>query len=353
MAVPIQNVYYLLCYAWDFLEARNLVDLAAVPGNRVENLLGKVLQDGVAHLIRRGLDRGYIDFDAEGRRLRGKLLLSETVGRVLLPRGRVACRMDELSYDVPHNRVIKTAMRALIGVPKLDAGIRTALRGHCRRLHMVTDVELSPAAFRQIQLHRNVARYSFLVNVAHLVALSFLPDEKTGQKRFYPFTASEQEMGQVFEAFVRNFLRHEQNLFGVSRAKVSWNVDPETSSDPAWLPEMQTDAMLTNPGQRIVIETKYYATPYHSRYGGRKLISSHLYQLLTYLMQLRATHGPEPTGVLLYASAGEEQRLEYRLGGHRILVRSLNLDRDWKTIHRDLLGLATELAQNTSVRLSA
>lgn len=97
MAVPIRNVYYLLCYAWDRLEARNLVDVDAVPGNRVENFLGKVLQEGVAHLIRRGLDRGYVPIDEEGRRLREKLLLSETVARVLLPRGRIACRMDDLS----------------------------------------------------------------------------------------------------------------------------------------------------------------------------------------------------------------------------------------------------------------
>ncbi len=126
MAVPVQNIYYLLCYAWNRLEARDLVDVDAIPGNRVVNLLGKVLADGVANLIRRGFDRGYVAFEEEGRRLRGKLLVSETLKRSLLPRGRVACYVDDLSYDVPHNRVIKAAMRALIGVPGLDPGIRSA-----------------------------------------------------------------------------------------------------------------------------------------------------------------------------------------------------------------------------------
>ena len=123
MAVPVQNIYYLLCYAWNRLEARDLVDVDAIPGNRVVNLLGKVLADGVANLIRRSFDRGYVAFEEEGRRLRGKLLVSETLKRSLLPRGRVACYVDDLSYDVPHNRVIKAAMRALIGVPGLDPGI--------------------------------------------------------------------------------------------------------------------------------------------------------------------------------------------------------------------------------------
>ena len=60
MSVTVQNIYYLLCYAWDRLEARNLVDVTSIPGNRIENLLGKVLHDGVAHLIRSGFDRGYV-----------------------------------------------------------------------------------------------------------------------------------------------------------------------------------------------------------------------------------------------------------------------------------------------------
>ena len=111
MTIPVRNVYYLLCYAWDAIEAQSQIDVAAIAGNRVENLLGKVLQEGVAHLIRRGLDRGYVTEEQETRRLRGKLLLSETVGRMLLPRGRAACSVDEFNHDVPHNRVIKAAMR--------------------------------------------------------------------------------------------------------------------------------------------------------------------------------------------------------------------------------------------------
>src|SRR6266705_1748422 len=111
MAINVRNVYYLLCYAWDRLECWNLVNLDAIPGNRVENLLGKTLQDGVGHLIRRGIDRGYISHDEDAQRLRGKLLLSDTIARALSPRGRVACRSDELSHDVPHNQVIKAAMR--------------------------------------------------------------------------------------------------------------------------------------------------------------------------------------------------------------------------------------------------
>ena len=120
-------------------------------------------------------------------------------------------------------------------------------------------------------------------------------------------------MGALFEAFVRNFLRREQTTFDVSTPKVPWDLESIGGSDPAWLPEMRTDITLTNASRRVVVETKYYATPYQSRYGSKKLISGHLYQLLTYLSQLAAGGGIKPIGVLLYAGTGSEQ-LQYRLG---------------------------------------
>ena len=345
MAVPVKNIYYLLCYAWDRLEARELVDVGAVSGNRIENLLGTVLSNAVADLIRHGLDRGYLPYEEEGRRLRGKLLLSDVVKRTLLPRGRVVCNVDELSHDVPHNRLIKAAMVVLVGLPGLDQELRGTLRSLGRCMDTVTDIDLSAAAFRNVQLHRNVARYAFVVNLCSLIARSLLPDEKTGSKRFHPFSTSEQEMGLLFQAFVRNFLQREQDVFQVSGRSVPWDIDPADRSDSAWLPQMLVDVMLTSSDRRVVIETKFYATPYQKRYGTRTLISNHLYQILTYVSQLHATPGPAPVGVLLYAGAGEQHRLDYRIGSHELLVRSVDLSRNWRDIHRGLIALAHELEQ--------
>jgi 5-methylcytosine-specific restriction enzyme subunit McrC len=345
VAVPVQNIYYLLCYAWDRLEARGLVDAASVPGNRVENLLGAVLDAAVGHLIRRGLDRGYRAIVEEERAIRGKLLMGPTVKRDLLPLGRAVCEYDELTLDVPHNRVLKAAMRALLSVPTLDRAIAGRLRRHAERFRDVSDLPaLDAAAFRAVQLHRNTAGYAFALHVSELVARSFIADQRTGQRRFHPFTQSDQEMGALFEAFVRNFLRREQDAFQVSADHVPWHVEPLPASDLDWLPRMKTDVTLASPTRRIVLETKCYARPYQDRFETRrKLISSNLYQILTYVSQLSRTPGPEPIGVLLYAQVGEQQRLDYRLGGLTVLVRTLDLLQPWQAIHRDLLHLAQEL----------
>jgi 5-methylcytosine-specific restriction enzyme subunit McrC len=345
MGVPVENIYYLLCYAWDRLQARDVIPAGGVPGNRVENLLGMVLQRGVADLVRRGLDRGYLPFEETGRSLRGKVVWTETLNRLLLEQARVACQTDELSHDVPHNRVIKAAMRAVLSLPGLDAGIAAGLREQFRRLQDVSDISLTPDAFRRVQLHRNVARYAFLVNIARLVERSFIPDPHSGSQRFHPFNANEQEMGRVFEAFVRKFLEREQEGLNVDAPKVKWVLDSLESSDPRWLPEMQTDVVLTGPGVRVVIETKYYATPYQERAeGSRKVISEHLYQLLSYLTHLRAKPGPAPVGVLLYAGPGIGESLRYKLDGQSVYIRNLDLSNEWRQIHCDLNALVHELS---------
>jgi 5-methylcytosine-specific restriction enzyme subunit McrC len=107
---------------------------------------------------------------------------------------------------------------------------------------------------------------------------------------------------------------------------------------------MQTDNSLSRQGQTIIVETKMYANALQQRSDGApKLISEHLYQLLTCLTQHAWSTGSAPLGVLLYAGLGLGQPLHYELGGHMVLVRSLDLDQPWNLIHRDLLALAKEL----------
>jgi hypothetical protein len=43
--------------------------------------------------------------------------------------------------------------------------------------------------------------------------------------------------------------------------------------------------------------------------------------------------------MLLYPVVDEAFAFEYRLKGHRIAVRSVNLNQDWQHIHTDLLSL--------------
>ena len=46
MSVSVQNIYYLLCYAWDRLEARSLVDVSSIPGTASRICLARCFRMG-------------------------------------------------------------------------------------------------------------------------------------------------------------------------------------------------------------------------------------------------------------------------------------------------------------------
>jgi len=61
MDIPILNIYYLLSYAWDKLDEAEPKEVSQVDNHNVINLFARVLSNRTAYLLRRGLDRGYIE----------------------------------------------------------------------------------------------------------------------------------------------------------------------------------------------------------------------------------------------------------------------------------------------------
>ena len=48
--------------------------------------------------------------------------------------------------------------------------------------------------------------------------------------------------------------------------------------------------------------------------------------------------GPKHEGILLYPQAGEPLRADIRLEGFRIQARTVDLNRDWRDIHGEMLA---------------
>lgn len=350
--IPAANIYYLLCYAWDWMEGQILVDVDALRGDNVQDLLGLALAEGTSRLLRRGIDRAYVGVQEEGRTPRGKIAIGECVSRCLHERGLVAYVADELRPDVLHNQLLATTIGRLARAD-VDSTVAWKLRQVARRFPPVSAIEPTPSLFRRVHLHRHNASYRFLLNLCELILGHLLPEGSTGMFRFHDFRANAQEMGLLFQEFVRNFLTREQRHFGVTAETVPWDATAEDPSQLQWLPRMQTDVSLVAPGRKVVIEVKYPANLFQTAYGGNpKLHSSHLYQLLSYLKNLEARGGAHATatGVLLYASAGQRLDLHYQIGRHGVLVRAVDLSRHWQEIHRDLLRLIADVTHHSELQ---
>ena len=338
--IPIENLYYLFCYAWGRFPEGKSIATGATTSPSVVDLLAKVLANGVKRLLKSGLDRGYVEYSEELTRLRGRVQVSESVSRNLFVSARAHCTYDELSEDVLHNQIIKSCLKRLSMVDGVNEELAHDLRVLHRRLGRVSDVRLTNGLFRLVQLHRNIGAYDLLLRICELIHHGLIPEQKGIRSRFADILADEARMSAVFEEFVRNFYRAEQQGFRVKSEWIEWESGSLDEKHKAFLPTMRTDVTLRSDERLIVIDTKYYRQTFVDYMGKERVRASHLYQLFTYLKNLETRQGPmRVEGMLLYPSVNRQVLLDYNLGGHRIRVVTLNLNQPWPRIHKDLLDI--------------
>ena len=349
--IPIANIYYLLCYAWDVLEEKDtLADVDALDSTDLLNLFARVLVNGTRRLIRRGLDRGYLSREDEIPGVRGKLLVTQTLRRNLLRHGRAACAWDELEYDTLPNRILKTTLQRLHEADELDAGTRADVHDLLRWLAPVRNIELHAEHFRRVQLHRNNRIYAFLLHICEFVHEHWLPAEYVGGRRFRDFVRD--GLSKLFENFVLNFYRHELPAdWNVSAPVIQWQFTSPNADAQALVPRMETDVCLHGPGRAIILDTKFYAQALKAgAYGTARLPSANLYQLFTYLRQQSCEPGWEQAeGVLLYPRTTRNFDAEFTTHGHRIRALSLDLAQTWQNIHVALMQIVAAGPASPSV----
>lgn len=339
--IPIANIYYLLCYAWDHIEERDVVRLDELKElESVHDLLGKVLAQGTFRLIRSGIDRGYREMREDLAGIRGKIAVGETAKRALRARGRVVCDFGELSHDVLHNRILRSTLGLLLRLPSLDSNVYAEIRNAYTKLNGVRVLCLSRRLFRQVQIDRNRRYYRFLLSVCRLIHEQLLIDDQSGEVKFADF--SEDRMEKLYEDFIIGFYAREQDQYLINHQGrgIAWSDEGTPDEHRSKLPRMEADVILEAPDRRIIMDAKYYREAFGGRYGG-KLHSDNLYQLLAYLRNREATNmpGPRHEGILLYPTVDEPVEATVCLEGFWIRARNIDLAQDWRNIHRDMLKL--------------
>jgi len=93
--IPIENIYYLLCYAWDRLDEKEKVAVDIDDKTELLDLFAKILISGSKILLKRGIDKNYIEDEQIVLGVKGKLNLSQTVKRQLLKQQQTICVFDE------------------------------------------------------------------------------------------------------------------------------------------------------------------------------------------------------------------------------------------------------------------
>jgi len=339
--IPIKNLYYLLCYAWDVLDEGGLAEVGTVQAPDLENLMASVLTHRLERLLRRGLERDYQEKHEDSTCIRGRVDFQETTKRMLRRRQAAHVIFDELSPDTLPNKILKATIKVLLRFDTLSATNREELAGLYRGLRDISDTRVSASSFYRIRLHRNNQDYRLLLSICEMVHRYVLPQEHGDGMRFVDF--NQDQMWKVFQLFVTNFYRRRQTKYTVNPNAFSWLVSQSPQLERFSLPRLETDIVLTSATSRIIVDTKFFEEPFDRRYDKETVRPGHLNQMFAYLQNVAARDERRRTidGLILYAAVSGEFLQDWKLFGHSLRIAGVDLSRDWADIERILLSVIT------------
>lgn len=345
MQIPIENIYYLLCYAWNKLDEKDRVDVSIDDKTELLDLFAKVLINATKILLKRGIDKSYIDKTEELAGVKGKLQFSQTLKSNILFKQRTICSFDDFSENIISNRILVSTIYRLTRTNNLDKQLKYELVTLLRMLSNIEQIGITHSIFKQVRLNRNNHFYGFVMNVCEIIYESTFPSEEQGKYKFADFTRDDNKMNQLFEAFIRNYYKVEQKKYNtVKKETIKWQFDKTETDSIQYLPIMETDITLENSEEKIIIDAKFYRETMNLYYDREKIKSTNLYQLFSYLLNQQDGNmkTQNATGILLYPTITQDYDLEFHYKDHKIKIMTLNLNSNWRNISyrlNEIIGL--------------
>jgi 5-methylcytosine-specific restriction enzyme subunit McrC len=344
MQIPIENIYYLLCYAWNKLDEKERVNVSIDDKTELLDLFAKVLINATKMLLKRGIDKNYIDQTEELAGVKGKVQISQTLKSNLLFKQRTMCTFDDFSANIISNRILISTIYRLTRTKGLDKQLKNELVGLKRMLFNIEQIEITNSLFKQVRLNRNNYFYGFVMNVCQIIYESTFPSEEQGKYKFSDFTRDDSKMNQLFEAFIRNFYKIEQRKYKTVRKEtIKWQFDNTDNESYQYLPQMETDITLENNEEKIIIDAKFYRETMTLNYDKERIKSANLYQLFSYLLNQedRTSKTKNATGILLYPTIETDYNLNFKYNDHNIQIRTVNLNSNWRNISLRLKNIVS------------
>ena len=339
--IPIQNVYYMLSYAFQVLNEQGYKNIATEQFNNVAELCAAILSKGISVQLKRGLGREYIPETDALSAIRGKIDISESIKTRTMLKKQLVCQYDDFSVNNYMNQVIKTTVELL-----LRSDISKTRKKELRKLFVLfSEVEMLNAhnINWSFQYNRNNQTYRMLISICYLIVKGLLQTNSDGTKKLMEFI-DEQRMSRLYEKFILEYFRREHPEILANASQIPWQLDDDMN---AMLPVMQTDITLSKDEKTLIIDAKYYSNTMQTQYDVHTLHSGNLYQIFTYVKNKESQLSSQPhevSGMLLYARTDEVilPNNTYRMSGNRISVRTLNLDCNFEEIAAQLDAIASE-----------
>ena len=339
--IPIQNIYYMLSYAFRTLTKQGYREMSTEKFSNTADLMTEILIAGISQQLKRGLGRAYIEQMEDIPVIRGRVNITESVKRQTMINRKLYCVYDDFSVNNSKNRIIKSTALLL-----LRADVAKQRKSRLRKLLVYFDkVELIDLRTVDWNIHydRNNQTYRMLISICYLVVKGLLQTQADGKTKIMDFL-DDQQMYHLYEKFILEYYKKEYSYIKTNAAQIKWQLDDGMGY---MLPNLLSDITLEYDNKVLIIDAKYYSHIMQNRYEKETIRSANMFQIFTYVKNKEAELMDKPhevAGMLLYAQTdnGPQPDYRYKMSGNMISVKTLNLNCNFEDIRKQLNGIVTD-----------
>jgi 5-methylcytosine-specific restriction enzyme subunit McrC len=246
-----------------------------------------------------GLHRGYLERSERRPFLQGQLDLPAHLRGRNNGKDQLHCRFEEFTTDLPCNQIPKATAKLVLQSQLLGEGLRLALRRSLQAFTSVTLIPIDRDCFSAARIDRLTEAYRPLFDLCWILVESLAPGEQFGSTSCPTFLL---DMDRVFERYVTTAVA--RGFAGSSRFAVSVQPLLTINRPDAGLPDIQLrpDFTVADHGSPFLVGDAKW-----KRVTGSPLVTSDLYQVLSYCTALGIKHG------LLVYPGGRDRLWSYSL----------------------------------------
>ena len=334
----IQNIYYMLSYAFQILKQEDYHKVAGEKFEKIHDLFAAILEKGVARQVKQGLYREYVPMQEDLSVMRGKLNINDTIALKVQRKQKLSCEFDEFSEDNLYNQILKVTIHRLIKADDVAAERKQSLRRLIVFFGNVSLIQPDHITWNRLIYQHNNRNYELLLNICYLVLNGMLQTTEDGAYKLITF--SDEHMERLYEKFILEYYKQHHPELHPAAPVIEWDHTEEPDSQMIqFLPKMKTDIVLVKGDKTLIIDAKYYGKAMIQNYSKETLRSAHLYQIFAYVKNMDKNNTGNVSGLLLYAKTEEEVFPDgepFVIGGNSIGAKTLDLNQEFKEISYQL-----------------
>jgi 5-methylcytosine-specific restriction enzyme subunit McrC len=334
--ILIQNIYYMLAYAFQELKQNNYEDIATEDFDNIHDLFAEILVRGISYQLKQGLHREYITHHDSLTTLKGKLDINGTIDNRMKRNQQLYCYHDELSENCVFNKIIKSTVNALIHHSEVKKERRAELKKVLPFFSNVDMLDMSSIKWTTFRFDRNTRTYQMLLYICYFISQSILLTTDAGKVKMKEFT--DEHMCRLYEKFILEYYRKHHSELHAEAGQIGWNINRELS-DVCRLPIMQTDVMLHFPSRTIIIDAKYYGKILDEHFDKLSIHTNNWNQIQAYVYNFDKGHKGNVDGMLLYAKTQEQIVPDEKIvsnDGNVFYIKTLDLNQKFYMIEEQL-----------------